>query len=185
MRRVMSMLLLTAVTILVALPAAAADSGFYLGLSAGRAAINTGDIGDVEVEGDANAYKLFAGYRLLTILAVEGAYVDLGTVEHDSESAQTRAEATVNGYQLQALGLLPLGIADVFVKVGMFNWNADLEGIIAGEPESVSRDGTDPVYGAGFQLRFKSLAVRAEVEYFDVENASDVYMYSVGCSYTF
>jgi len=185
MRHVKTLLVLTAVATLFTLPAAAADNGFYLGLSAGRAALNTGDLGNAEVEGDANAYKLFAGYRFLNFLAVEGAYVDLGTAEDDQESTSTHYEAGVNGFELQGMAFLPLGIADIFVKAGLFNWNADLEGIIAGEPDSVSADGTDPVYGAGFQLRFKSFAVRAEVEYFDVENANDVYMYSIGASYTF
>jgi hypothetical protein len=50
---------------------------------------------------------------------------------------------------------------------------------------SVSDDGEDPLYGVGFQLRFKSFTVRAEVEYFDVEGADALYMYSIGGSYTF
>ncbi|MCU0291616.1 MAG: outer membrane beta-barrel protein [Thermoanaerobaculaceae bacterium] len=185
MRQIKTLLVLTAVATLLALPAAAADNGFYLGLSAGQAELNTGDLGTTEVEGNANAYKLFAGYRFLNFLAVEGAYVDLGSAEDDQEGTSTHYEADVNGFELQGMAFLPLGIADIFVKAGLFNWNADLEGIIAGEPDSVSADGTDPVYGAGFQLRFKSFAVRAEVEYFDVEKANDVYMYSIGASYTF
>jgi len=39
--------------------------------------------------------------------------------------------------------------------------------------------------GIGVQFRIKSFAIRAEFEYFDIEGAEYVYMYSIGGSYTF
>ena len=39
--------------------------------------------------------------------------------------------------------------------------------------------------GLGVQFRISSFAVRAEVEYFDIEDVQDALMYSIGGSYTF
>ena len=183
MRRFMTVLMLTAVATLVTLPAAAADNGFYLGLSAGQAEISSEDYGDFEFDGDDLGYKVFAGYRFLTFLAVEGSYVDFGAPEDDIEDV--RYEVDVTGFDLFAVGLLPLGIADIFAKVGMVDWDVEVSTDFAGVPGSASDDGTDPAYGLGVQLRFGSFTARAEVEYFDVESADHVYMYSVGGAFTF
>lgn len=185
MCRFMTVLTLTTVAILVTLPAAAADNGFYLGLSAGQAEIASEAYGDFELEGDDIGYKVFAGYRFLTFLAVEGSYVDFGAPEDELESANARYELELTGFDLYAMGLLPLGIADIFVKAGMVDWDADLTTDIAGVPGSASDSGTDPAYGLGFQLRFGSFTARAEVEYFDVESANHLYMYSIGGAFTF
>jgi hypothetical protein len=183
MRRFMTVLTLTAIGILVTLPAAAADNGFYLGLSAGQTDVTGEGNDDVVFSGDDLGYKVFAGYRFLTFLAVEGSYVDFGAPDDESEGVHTEFDLT--GFDLYAMGLLPLGIADIFVKAGMVEWDADLTTDIAGPPYTASADGTDPAYGLGFQLRFGSFTARAEVEYFDVESANHLYMYSLGGAFTF
>jgi len=93
--------------------------------------------------------------------------------------------ADFTGYDVAAVGYLPLGIADIFAKAGMIAWDADFSLDAGGSSVSVSDDGEDPFYGLGFQLRFKSFAVRAEIEYFNIEDAQSVYMYSVGGAFTF
>ncbi len=183
MCRFMTVLTLTAVATLITLPAAAADNGFYLGLSAGQAEVSSEEYGDFEFDGDDIGYKVFAGYRFLTFLAVEGSYVDFGAPEDDVEDVHY--EVDVTGFDLFAVGMLPLGIADIFVKAGMVDWDADLTTDITGVPGTASDSGTDPAYGLGFQLRFGSFTARAEVEYFDVESTNHLYMYSVGGAFTF
>ena len=80
----MNVLVLSAIATLVTLPAAAADNGFYLGLSAGQSQIASEDYGDFEFKGGDLGYKVFAGYRMLTFLAVEGSYVDFGAPDDES-----------------------------------------------------------------------------------------------------
>lgn len=183
MRRSMFVVIVTAIATLVTQSASAADNGFYLGLSAGQTQVKGDEYDEVELSGDDLGYKVFAGYRFLTFLAVEGSYVDFGAP--DEESADERYELDLTGFDLYAMGLVPLGIADIFVKVGVVDWDADLTTSIGGVPGTVSDDGTDPAYGLGFQLRFGSFTARAEVEYFDVESTNHVYMYSVGGAFTF
>lgn len=45
--------------------------------------------------------------------------------------------------------------------------------------------GTHVVLGLGVQVRFKGLAVRGEVEYFDIADADSVYLISLGATFTF
>ena len=164
---------------LIALPAAAADNGFFIGGSVGQAEIATGDLDqDIEVDGDdLGSYKVFAGYRFLTFGGVEAQYSDFGEISNDA----SEATAEVDGFGLVGVLYIPFGIGDVFAKAGAFDWNAELTSLT----ERRSLDGTDPLYGAGIQFRIKSWAIRGEVEYIDVEAADSVYMYSIGASVTF
>jgi hypothetical protein len=178
--RTSNLFLFIVVFALIALPAAAADNGFYLGGSFGYSDITTGELNQFSVEGDATGYKIFGGARFLHVLALEASWVDFGTIN----DTRNDIEAEIDGYGLQGVVLLPLGIADIFGKAGVFQWNADFQGPII-NPNSASNDGTDPVYGAGVQFRIKSWAIRGEVEYYDVQDAKSIYMYSIGGSYTF
>lgn len=180
MRRRMHVRMGLAVAALLALPALAADNGVFVGASAGQTSFATGNLGEIDFEGDASGYKVFGGYRFLTFVAVEASYVDFGSIEGDPKVAGY--EADVNGLTLEAVVFLPLGIGDVFVKAGLVEWDADISSV-EDLTDRVSLDGNDAVYGAGVQFRIRSFGVRAEVEYFDV--AKELYMVSVGGSYTF
>ncbi len=173
-------------TALLALPAAAADNGFYLGASVGESGIRIDqDFEDIEFSGGDTSFKVFAGFRFLTFLAVEGSYVDLGAPSEFVEAIDGTIETDLTGYDGFVVGYLPLGIADIFIKAGAISWDARISGQIDGVPESQSDSGTDPAYGIGFQFRIKSFAIRGEFEYFDIDGAKYVYMYSIGGSYTF
>jgi len=180
---------LTAALALLAIPAIAADNGFYLGASVGQTQLEIDELGEdiqsADFSGDDMAYKVFAGFRFLTFLAVEGSYRDFGAPEDQVAELDGTVTADLTGYDVAAVGYLPLGIADIFAKAGMVSWDADLSLDAGSFSESVSDSGEDPLYGLGFQLRFKSFAVRAEIEYFDVEGVDGLYMYSLGGSYTF
>jgi hypothetical protein len=189
MRRFGLSIALTGLLALLAIPAIAADNGFYLGASVGQTQLEIDELGEdiqsADFSGDDMAYKVFAGIRFLTFLSVEGAYRDFGAPEDELAELDATVTADLTGYDVAAVGYLPLGIADIFAKAGMISWDADFKLDAGGSSVSVSDDGEDPLYGLGFQLRFKSFAVRAEVEYFDIEGADALYMYSVGGAFTF
>jgi hypothetical protein len=187
MLRFRTLIAIIGLVTLVALPAFAADNGFYLGGSVGQTSIDVNNIGDgnTDFSGDDTSYKVFGGYRFLTFLAVEGSYVDLGAPSKDLSSENATYTTDITGYDFYAVGMLPLGIADIFAKAGMVDWDAKTTIDDATGSHSVSDSGSDPAYGVGVQFRIKSFAIRAEVEYFDIQSANNVYMYSVGGSYTF
>ena len=167
---------------------AGSDSGFYLGGSIGQATVKfkdqTPDGDDFEFSEDDSAYKIFGGYNFgiipLIDLAVEGSYVDFGKPNMTSTTGTTIA-TDLTGWDAFGLAALTFGPFSVFGKAGLIAWNSDFNiGTV-----SSSNSGTDSAYGLGAKIQFGSLAARAELEYFDIGELDDVYMGSIGLSYTF
>ena len=177
-------LLTTAALGLVAGPALAADNGVYLGASVGQSGVTFEETvagEDFEFDTDSTGYKAILGWRFLDWLAVEANYVDLGS--GDDNVAGTRIETDVNGVSLAAVGFLPLGPVDLFARVGVIDWKADVTASDLGF--DVSDDGTDLAYGVGAQFRVWSLGLRAEYERYDISEADTVDMVSLGVTWTF
>ena len=78
-------------------------------------------------------------------------------------------------------GMLALPLVDLFARVGYANWDSDLD---AAGFASQKRDGSDPTYGAGAQVRLGSFALRFEYERFDFDDDS-ADLVSIGFTYTF
>ncbi len=185
-----SILCLVAILAAAAIPAAAADNGLYIGASIGGSSIEVSDfddeLGDVNFSDGDYAYKLFAGYRFMSFLGVEAGYVDLGSpsdVIGDIEDIDIKIGVT--GWDAFAVGFLPIGPVDLFAKVGLISWDADIRAAFEDIVEHDSDSGTDAVWGLGVALRLGSLAVRAEGERFEIADADEVYMFSVGATFTF
>jgi hypothetical protein len=170
----------------------AVENGVYIGGSIGGSSLEVRDV-DEEFgafrfsDGD-TAYKLFAGFRILNFLAVEAGYVDLGDpsdIISSIEGEELDVQIGVKGWDAFAVGLLPLGPVDLFAKVGVVSWDADISAVIDEIRDSDSDSGTDAAYGVGVGLRLGHVSLRAEGEQFDIAEAEDVYMFSVGATFTF
>jgi hypothetical protein len=169
---------------LFGLPALSADNGIYLGASVGQSGVSYDESFEGQnfsFDADSTGYKAILGWRFVDWLAVEANYVDLGS--GDDRVAGQKIEADVSGLSLSALAFLPLGPVDVFARVGVIDWEADVKARNLGV--SLSDDGTDLTYGVGAQFRVWSLSLRAEYERFDISDADRVDMISVGATWTF
>lgn len=167
--------------------AASADSGLYIGGSAGGATIEA-SVGDTNfptlpasIDEDDTAFKFFAGYTLdlpAIDLAVEAGYVDFG----EPEIATLAGDLTIDTTGINLWGILALeaGPIDVFGKFGYISW--DVESSFLGG--SVSEDGSDLGYGLGLSVGLGPLKVRGEYEVYDLDD-TDVSMLSVGLVYQF
>jgi len=179
-----------AVLILVAGPVSA-KNGFYVGGSFGQTTLKIDnlnlDLGEFDYKADSTSYKIILGYRFFGFLAVEGSYIDFGKLSDsvDTTEGNLSVETDLKGFDAFAMGMLPLGIADIFAKVGFVSWDADIREAIGQIIELDTDSGTDLVFGIGAQIRFKGLAVRGEVEYFDIADADSVYLISLGATFTF
>lgn len=121
--------------------------GLYAGASIGKA-----EIVDANPSQDDTATKIYAGYRFLGPLAIEVARVDMG--EYYS------GVIAVDGLAVDAVAYLPLGIATLFAKAGMFNWNVGYTG-------GLSESGTDPKIGFGIEYNLlANIDLRVEYEKF-------------------
>jgi hypothetical protein len=158
--------------------AAAADNGFYLGAGITQTEFDIDDIGSGEL--DDNSFKLIAGFRPLDWLAVEANYIDLG----GESDAGTSLDATAT--TVSALAIAEVGVIDLYARVGLANWNMDVE---IDDLGSADDDGWEPTYGVGVGAHFGSLGVRAEYEMFkaDLFDAldADINTLSISFTYTF
>jgi hypothetical protein len=157
--------------------ASAADNGFYLGAGVTQTEFDVDDIGNGEL--DDNSFKIIAGFRPLDWLAVEANYIDLG----GESSGGVNLDATAT--TLSALAIAEFGVIDVYGRVGVANWNVDLESGLFNEDD----DGWEPTFGVGVGAHFGSLGVRAEYEQFSAdlfdELDSDINTISLSFTYTF
>jgi len=173
----------------IAPQAAAADNGFYIGAGVTQTNFDIDSTGDDDVDDvlddlldESNNFKIIVGWRALDWLALEANYIDTGGGEiGDGVSS---ASIDTNAITVSGLLIAEIGIVDLFAKVGVAQWNADLD---FDDPQfefSESEDGTDVLYGAGVGLHFGSLGLRAEYETFDADGL-DVNTLSLSFTYTF
>ena len=175
-------LLLILATIGLAASNAYAASGLYLGAGLGQSSIkdntSTGTLDATDT-----AYKAFVGYRFNMIpiidLAVEGGYTDFGKPSQTLNNQNV--EFKLHGYNAAGLLIFPLGPFDLYGKVGMLRWSAD----VSAGAQSSSTTGTDPFYGLGAAFYFWKIGVRAEAEQYKIKDTDRVLMYSLSALFQF
>ena len=134
---------------------------------------------DFKLDGADFAYKLFGGYKAIPFLAFEGGYRSLGKVTDAVGNITYGAETS--GWDVEAMGILPLGIAHLWAKAGYFWWST--EGTWGEQTESDS--GSAFMWGLGGDLSFVVIALRVEWEKFEIENTDHISMFSAGATFGF
>lgn len=156
--------------------------GLYGGGAVGQARVEAGSGGFVPSSTDHfgenhSAFKIMMGIRPISLLGAELAYIDFG---HPSGSlGGAPADMELKGVAAFAVLYLPLPVFDAYVKAGGARLQSTINGnayqaCILGLPGScqpmvpfrVDRTNTHFAAGAGVQIKFGSLAVRAEYERF-------------------
>ena len=147
--------------------------GFYIGAGLGVSQVEM-YAGPVIVDSGDTATTIFVGYRLPYSprginIALEGAYVDLGTAQ--DTPLDSTIDLEIDGFDLSALAYFPITRRwDIFAKAGAFIWDAQLNGSAPGSSDfSDSDTGTD--LGLGFGAPFNTgtaLGLRLEIERLNV-----------------
>jgi hypothetical protein len=176
---------------------ASAEPGFFVGASIGQSTTEAqqNDIFDtgenVEFDEDETGYKIFGGYMFNDYLGVELGYVDLGQPEDkfsdDGGEFDLKLEAEASGFTANLVGEIPLGPVDLFAKVGLISYDAEIEATLIdnfdGEVLASGKaddDGEELMYGVGARLNIGNFGVRAEYEMYDVGEIDDLSMISLG-----
>lgn len=193
---------LLAVAAFAVSPAMADDGGFYVGAGVGNFMIDIDDFEEgVNFSGGDTAFKLIGGYKLNQFFGAELEYIDGGTVDDkysDGADSVLKVGIDISGFNLSLLGAFPIGEQfDVFAKLGVMNWDADIKASISGPlcdelvkfgescSERESDDGSDFSWGIGGSWYFmENFGARLEYQAFEIEDA-DTDMISLGVTYTF
>jgi OOP family OmpA-OmpF porin len=169
--------LLASGLLLTALPANAADSGFYLGAGVGQ--VNT-QIDDVfgtgfDFDEDDLGFKLFGGYKFFPWFSVEGIYLDGGSPEIRETAGSESASLSVEVQSLVAAAVFSLPIGDsfeLFLKPGFAYWDSETSlsysSPTISEKASEGDNGTAFFIGGGAGWNNGNAGLRLEYEWFDV-----------------
>ena len=164
----MRRLLLVMVLALGANAARADDGFFYAG-----GGISKDKLSDIASQGtnfadiDSTSWKVFAGFRPLSVFAIEADYLDLGS---EDSSTHTDAKAFA-GY---AVGFLPIPLPylDVFGKAGLSRVKLNGSAASPLPAASFSTTGTECAWGVGTQVHVSNFGARLEYEKFNIPSTS-------------
>jgi len=166
----------TSLCLIFMVSSASADDGLSLGATYSYANIKDSDQA-FSFDGADTGYKLFGTYMFNNGFGIEGGYIDFGDPDDDllGQTARIDAEA----WSLYGVGALGLSDSfDLFAKAGVISWEAD--SLIDGIPISAD-DGEDLALGIGAKWNSDgAFGLRAEFEWFDVDDVDAVWMASVG-----
>jgi opacity protein-like surface antigen len=157
--------------------------GLYAGAGITRAKME--DIFHSNFNLSNTSWKVYAGLRPIGFpLGIDVDYLDLGSA--DASTLHGASHADSKAFAAYAVGYLPIPVPDIDVygKAGLARWQFSghytSPGLFA-----VSENGTDFAWGVGGQIHFLGrFAARIEYEHYNVHQADDVQVYSVGVSYS-
>jgi hypothetical protein len=162
-----------------------ADNGMlYLGAGITRDTLK--DIAATNGDLDSTNWKIYAGFRPISLIAVEADYIDLGseTINGFGSSGPASLPGTVvppdthlqykafAGY-LVGFAPIPVPYLDVFGKIGAARWTSSGGTYLPGESSSffsLSDNGTNFAWGVGGQVHVGNFGGRLEYENFNIRN---------------
>jgi hypothetical protein len=166
---------------------AQADNGMlYIG--AGLTNDNLRDIAATNSNLNSTNWKVWAGFRPVSVFAVEADYMDLGSqnVSSNFVSGGSTTHIDYKAFAGYAVGYLPIPMpyVDVFAKAGLARWTSSGGSSVFIAPGStmffaLSDNGTQFAWGAGGQLHIGNFGARLEYESFSIRNTSGANLVSL------
>jgi hypothetical protein len=162
--------------------AAQADNGtLYVG--AGIVRDNLQDIAATNSSLNSTNWKIWAGFRPISLFAVEADYIDLGSQTINSFTNSTHVDyRAFAGY---AVGFVPIPVPylDIFGKVGLARWESSGSSSVLAPPGgpffSLSDNGTQFAWGVGGQVHVGNFGGRLEYENFNIRNTNGANVFSL------
>lgn len=191
----------------VALPAAAQDTGGYLGFGLGVARIEAdaqaiansiGYPNITTIDVGSGTARIYGGYKFSRNVSLEAFIGSLGIYDANVTllspfSGYLNAEITTGAFGVTANGYLPLTESvSLMAKGGIALWNVEQKFTGPGGAVKISEDGWTPVIGVGAVTSLTThLRLRAEFEYFNkigkeqTTGESSVKHFQLGLEYAF
>ncbi len=154
---------------------ASAGEGFYVGASIGSANLDD-DFDGFEIDDDATAYRLNAGWQVNQYVGLEFGYQNFGDFEQsfDINGERANAKLSADGYTLGVTASYPLGEHfELLGRAGAFFWDGEAE---INNASQADPGDTNPYFGAGLGYNFNQVfSVYADWIRYDLEDTeSDV-----------
>lgn len=162
---------------LVALPAAAQESGWYAGLSVGSS--KAGDTcsnvdASVSCDDKTTAVKLIGGYQVNRNFAVELGFTPQLAKASASEPGVTE-QIKSSAFEAVLVPSLPIGDFSLFGKLGIYAAHTEDTVNFFGTETTTSASNSDVTYGVGAGYQFtRSLGARAEWQRYSKVGGGDV-----------
>jgi len=166
--------------------AAAGAGDTYVGFSLGNV---SQDESGVDID-DAIGWKIFGGYALNDVLAVEGGYTSFGDADYTIPSIfapGVSASLETTGFEIAAVGNFPVNSQfSLFGKVGLLAWDSEASASGPGGSASDSETGTDVFFGVGGQYEISgNLAIRGSWERYTLDGDLDIDFLSASAVFGF
>lgn len=180
------------------------ENRWYMGASIGQSEADTEISAETaSLDEDDTAWKIFGGYKFNQYFATEFFYADLGEASLTGDNGDTFSTGgtdyafTADGASIvtdaKTIGISIVGSYPVyqyfepFAKVGFHRWDIDFEvGASTLGSASTSDDGTDIMYGLGFDIPINdNFVVRAEWERYELDEYNEGDFLSAGLIYKF
>ena len=175
---------LPVIALALAAGVARADDLLYVG--AGLTRNDVKDIASTASDFNTTSWKVLAGFRPISLFAVEADYINLGS--QTTSFSDSTAHLEYKAFAGYAVGFAPLPIpyVDVFGKIGLARWSSSGSNVsLPGNFFSLSDNGTEFAWGIGGQVHFGSLGARLEYESFNIPNTNGANVFSLDVMYSF
>jgi hypothetical protein len=174
-------------TLALAIAPAAPAGQFFVGGGVGQSTVEISPLdidSDIDFKGDDTGYKLFGGYALSKFVTFELAAFDLGAVSDSVFVYDISTE--VYGASAAVTANLPLfKIANLYRKLGHAWWQVEGRQTNGDTLPPYKDSGTDVMWGLGLRFNLGRFGIRGEFEVFELEQADEVALVSVGLDYRF
>jgi hypothetical protein len=177
--------LLLVIVLALGAGAAQADNGMlYVG--AGLTNDNLRDIAATNSNLNSTNWKVWAGFRPISLFAVEADYMDLGSQDVNAlvpGQGPVTTHISYKSFAGYAVGYVPIPVPylDVFGKVGLARWTSS-GSTFSSTPAglfSLSDNGTQFAWGVGGQVHVGNFGGRLEYENFSIRNTGGANLVSL------
>jgi len=154
--------------------------GFYIGGSAGVTSFDDdGALNGLNLDDSDTAFGIFAGYKILKYLAVEGRWTSLGNYSV-SDNSNNSADIDASAISTHVVGIIPFGASgwELFGQLGLGRLNIDT---------NCCGDDNETVGSAGIGVRFyptTNLAISLQTDAYAFEDDDESQTYDIGIGAT-
>jgi hypothetical protein len=162
---------------------AQADSGFfYLGAGISKnkvSEITNGGANFADI--DNTSWKVLAGFRPVSVFAVEADYMNLGSQTNTFLGGAGNSHSDAKAFAGYAVGFLPIPVPflDLYGKAGVARWKLSGSSGSTGNFFAFSNQGTEFAWGLGAQVHIGNIGGRLEYENFNIPNTNGAKVFSL------